>query len=63
MCFRGLVRLTHSIHLIYKDFKTILAICLISDSADFDHVIISKTLVNQNQQTYINSFIRMSYSL
>ena len=45
MCFKVLVRLTHSINLIYKYFDTILAICF---SADFDHVIISKTLVDQN---------------
>ena len=32
----------------YKDFYAILAICLTSDGVDFDHVIISKTLVNQN---------------
>ena len=42
------VRLTHSVHLIYKDFNTLLTMCLISDSVDFDHVIIPKTLANQN---------------
>ena len=41
-------RLTHSIHLTYKDFYTLLAIWLISDSVDFNHVILSETLLNQN---------------
>ena len=39
--------------------------CLISDSVDFDHVIISKTLVNQistnlNKQLYKNVILLMT---